>query len=227
MTDDNKPFDPSADATAGSHAGTPDSAASPGASVPPDTETPAPAARTRWIVAAAGALGVALFAVPFLRAPDPLSTSASVVPVGTASCSAAKGAANLDFTLKDASGVDVRLSDYKGKVILLNFWATWCGPCKVEIPDFVEVYAEYRDRGVEILGVLSQDDPPAADLQAFMTRYKMNYPVFRSNESFEDAVGPIWALPTTYIIDRNGSICLKHMGAVPKEVVEREIKGLL
>ena len=105
----------------------------------------------------------------------------------------AKTSANFDFTLKDAGGATVKLSDYKGKVVLLNFWATWCGPCKMEIPEFVEAYSKYRDRGFVILGVLSEDDPPQKDLQAFMSEFKMNYPVMRQHaeleESFGDAVG--------------------------------------
>ena len=188
--------------------------------------------RKRWIVAAVAALGVALFAVPLLRGPndhvasggDPKaeSTTAAAGP----SC-AAKGSANFDFTLKDASGADVKLSDYKGKVVLLNFWATWCGPCKVEIPEFVEAYQKYRDKGFVILGVLSEDHPSAQDLQAFMTEHKMNYPVLRQHDGVDAAFGPLWALPTSFIIDRNGGICTKHMGPVSKEMLEREISGLL
>jgi peroxiredoxin len=207
------------------------------AGVPPatpvtsDTEG-SPPGRRRWIVAALAALGVALFAVPLLRGPvggpspdtrAPMATTAA----GGASCSAPEGKANFDFTMKDSKGKNVRLSDYKGKVVLLNFWATWCGPCKIEIPEFVEVYTNYKDRGFEILGVLSMDEPSDDDLTSFASAHKMNYPLFRANEQFENAHGPLFALPTSFIIDRHGTICTKHLGPISREALEREIKGLL
>ena len=197
------------------------------------TADPPARGRGRWVMAAFAALGVALFAVPLLRGPgergtgDTMSTAVPSVPDGAPACSSALGPANLDFTLKDIDGRKVRLSDYKGKVILLNFWATWCGPCKLEIPAFVEAYQQYRDRGFVILGVLSEDDPSPEDLRTFMGTFRMNYPVFHENAELGDALGPLWALPTSFVIDRHGSICASHLGAVSKEMLEREIKGLL
>jgi peroxiredoxin len=186
--------------------------------------------RKRWIAAAAAALGVALFAVPFLRGPEdrPATTANpdSETRAAGPTC-ASKGTANMNFTLKDVNGADVKLTDYKGKVVLLNFWATWCGPCKLEIPEFVEAYERYRDRGLVILGVLSEDDPSPQELQTFMADFKMNYPVFREHQQLAAANGELWALPTSFIIDRRGAICTKHMGAMSKEMLEREIKGLL
>ncbi len=174
------------------------------------------------------ALAVTLFAVPLLRGPDTHSgEGSSAGGAGGEAGTCSQGAANFDFTMKDMNGADVRMSDYKGKVVLLNFWATWCGPCKVEIPDLVSLYTEHKASGLEILGVLAMDEPSGDDLRAFADAYKMNYPVFRANEDFEDAHGPLWGLPTTFIIDRSGSICAKHMGPVTRETVEREIKALL
>lgn len=135
--------------------------------------------------------------------------------------------APLHFTLKDMHGADVALASYKGKVIVLNFWATWCGPCKLEIPEFVEAYARYRDQGFVILGVLSEDNPSPEELKTFMTEFKMNYPIFREHPPLAEANGELWALPTSFMIDRKGSICSKHMGAMSKEMLDREIKGLL
>jgi peroxiredoxin len=210
--------------------------AAPGTETPEPSPVSAPAepdeprGRGRWAMAAAASLGVALFAVPLLRGPQTPAgeTTADAREAHAAgTCATAKGRANFDFTLKDIDGRSVRLSDYKGKVILLNFWATWCGPCKMEIPELVEAYAHYRHRGLVILGVLSEDDPPEEDLRAFMNDFGVNYPVLRENVEFSDSFGQLWALPTSFIIDRHGTICTKHMGVVSKEMLEREIKGLL
>ena len=208
----------------------PGAPADPGAINAPGTGDPGlPRTRRRWVLAALAALAVALFTVPLLQGPDstPGATDAAVSTASGPACAAGEGKANLDFTLKDMSGADVPLSKYKGKVVLLNFWATWCGPCKVEIPEFVEVYNEHRDQGFEILGVLTQDDAPADELRAFASSLGINYPVLRGTEAFEEANGPIYALPTTFVIDRHGTICTKHMGMMPKAMVEQEIKGLL
>src|SRR5262249_51828784 len=108
--------------------------------------------RVRWIIAAIGALGLALVTV---YVPAPWSGRANI-PAGAA-CPANAKAANLSFSLKDMHDRVVKLSDYKGKVILLDFWATWCGPCKYEIPGFVELQHEYGARGLQVIGV-SVDD---------------------------------------------------------------------
>jgi cytochrome c biogenesis protein CcmG/thiol:disulfide interchange protein DsbE len=222
--DDGSPaHDPTSIDVPASAAGTPDEIA------PKPSDEGLPSGRGRWIAAAVAALGVALFAVPFLRGPDmPASADERAsLPAGAGTCSAGKGLANFNFTLKDMNGANVRLSDYKGKVVLLNFWATWCGPCKLEIPEFVEAYDQYRDRGFVILGVLSQDDPSSEDLKAFANNFSMNYPILREHEGLDSAFGPMWAIPTSFLIDRHGGICFKHMGPVSKEMLEREIKGLL
>jgi len=196
------------------------------------TEEPA-RTRKRWIAAAAAALGVALFAVPLLRGPldrpSPASQPAGApVPekVSGPSCEA-KTTAHLNFTLKDIDGASVKLTDYKGKVVLLNFWATWCGPCKLEIPEFVEAYERYRDKGFVILGVLSEDDPAPAELRSFMAKFRMTYPVFLEHQELAAANGELWALPTSFLIDRQGSICTRHTGAMTKDMLEQEIKSLL
>jgi thiol-disulfide isomerase/thioredoxin len=145
----------------------------------------------------------------------------------TAKCDAKAKPANLDFVIKDMNGKDVSLADYKGKVILLNFWATWCGPCKYEIPTFVELQDKYRDQGVVFLG-LSVDDP-VEKLKPFADQYKMNYPVLvgLDREDVQEAFGPMWGIPVTIMIGRDGSICKRHMGLATKEQFEKEIESLL
>jgi thiol-disulfide isomerase/thioredoxin len=141
-------------------------------------------------------------------------------------CLADAKPANLDFTIQNLDGKDVKLSEYKGKVILLNFWATWCGPCKAEIPGFVELQDRYRNDLV-VVGYSVDDDEPKA--RAFAKEYKMNYPILLGlgREDVQDAYGPIWGIPASFIISREGKVCRKHLGIAPKAVFEREIKALL
>ncbi len=134
--------------------------------------------------------------------------------------------ARLDFTLKDMHGVDVTLASFKGKVILLNFWATWCGPCRAEIPSLVELQEQYADDLV-VLG-LSVDDT-AEKLLPYAAEFKMNYPVLVGNgrEDVQEAFGPLFGIPVSVIIGRDGVIAKKHSGIATKEQIEREIKALL
>jgi thiol-disulfide isomerase/thioredoxin len=184
---------------------------------------------SRWIIAGAAALSLALLTLPLVRTGrnggERLSASGSTKgPQGAATCDET-GHAKYDFVLKNEYNVPVKMSDFKGKVVLLNFWATWCGPCKSEIPSFVELYSKYRDKGLVIVGV-SIDDTPA-QLQSFMKEFRMNYPVLQMKPEFEDFWGPLSGYPTTFLIARDGSICTKHLGPLTKEEGEREIKALL
>lgn len=141
-------------------------------------------------------------------------------------CDAKAKVANLNFTLKDINGKDVTLSAYKDKVILLDFWATWCAPCKIEIPGFIELYNKYKSRGFVVLGVSMDDSTP--DVKPFVQKLKMNYPVLTGTgrKDIEEAFG-LTGLPTSFIIARHGKICGQHTGFAPKEQFEREIKALL
>lgn len=135
--------------------------------------------------------------------------------------------ANLDFTLKDLNGDDVSLSAFKGKVILLDFWATWCGPCKVEIPYFIDLYTEYQAQGFQVFGF--DVDDPLPTLTAYVKRMKMNYPVLigQGRDDVLEAFGPMPGLPTTVIIGRDGRVCSSHTGLTEKAVFEEAIKALL
>ncbi len=134
--------------------------------------------------------------------------------------------APLHFTLKDMNGVDVKLESFKGKIILLNFWATWCGPCRAEIPSLIELQKKYADDLV-VLG-FSVDDP-VDKLRPYASEYKINYPILvgAGREEVQDAFGPLWGIPVSVIIARDGTIAQKHSGIGTKEQFEQEIKSLL
>lgn len=131
-----------------------------------------------------------------------------------------------DFTLKDASGKDVRLSSFKGKVVLLNFWATWCGPCKVEMPWFIEFQKKYQDKRFTVVGV-SMDEDGWKVVNPYVQARGINYPILLGNEELAKRYDGLDALPTTLVLDRNGKIEAKHMGLVAKSVYEKEIEQLL
>jgi peroxiredoxin len=172
----------------------------------------------KWILVA---MGVGLLAT--MSPTWPLESEAAQ----GAACDPNAKMANLNFTLKDMNGKDVNLTAYKGKVLLVDFWATWCGPCKVEIPGFVDLYTRYRGQGFEIVGMLVDDQ--IAKARPFAKQYKMNYPVLDADkrDDVKDAFGPLWGLPTAFLIGRDGRICKKHSGFATKEQFEKEIKGLL
>jgi peroxiredoxin len=136
------------------------------------------------------------------------------------------GEARLDFTLKDMNGVDVRLDSFEGKVLLINFWATWCLPCKAEIPDLVALQEKYKDDLV-VLGI-SVDDT-AEQIRPYAKEYKVNYRMLVGNkrEDVQEALGPLMAVPVSVIVDREGHIALKHTGIATREQLETEIKALL
>jgi thiol-disulfide isomerase/thioredoxin len=184
--------------------------------------------KTKWILALAAAVGLALAATPYwLGQREGTAGDASSPAKAAGVCDAQARPAPLDHTLKDMNGQDVNLADFKGKVVFLNFWATWCGPCKIEIPHFVELQEKYRDQGVVFLG-LSVDDP-VEDLKPFAEEYKINYPVLvgLGRDEVQEAFGPVWGIPITFMIDRAGNICRKHQGLATKEQFERAIQSLL
>ncbi len=131
-----------------------------------------------------------------------------------------------DFELENFAGGKVNLSDYRGRVVLLNFWATWCRPCVAETPDLVDLYKKYRDRGLVVLGV-SVDRNPRAVLYPFIQKNKIDYPILLVNQRVASDYGGLTSIPTTFLIDREGIIRQQYVGYRPKSVFEEAIKELL
>lgn len=130
------------------------------------------------------------------------------------------------FELKDASGATITMADYRGKVVLINFWATWCGPCKVEIPWFIEFQQKYKDRDFAVLGI-SMDEDGWKSVKPYVEQHKMNYRVLIGDEKLTDLYGGIDSLPTSFIVDRAGRIAAAHFGLVDKSDYQNEIIKLL
>jgi thiol-disulfide isomerase/thioredoxin len=183
----------------------------------------------RWWLALGVVLVAVYLTVPGLPLPElrPITGDDAEAATDGATCPASAKKANLSFSVQDMNGTSVSLASYKGKVILLDFWATWCGPCKVEIPHFVELQTEYGSKGLAVLG-LSVDDTPEK-LKPFAAEFKMNYPVLvgLGRDDVQDAFGPLWGIPTTFLISRDGRICRKNTGLLGKAKYERDIKALL
>jgi peroxiredoxin len=131
-----------------------------------------------------------------------------------------------DFSLKDAHGQTVKLSDYRGKVVVLNFWATWCGPCQIEIPWFESFEQNYKSRDFAVLGI-SMDDDGWASVKPYIERKKINYRIMVANDAMNHEYGAVSSLPTTFILDREGRIASVHIGLPSKSDYETEILKLL
>ena len=130
-----------------------------------------------------------------------------------------------DFTLPQLDGQQLQLSSYRGKVVLLDFWATWCVPCRAEIPQFIELQKKYGDRGLQIIGV-SMDDGPEP-VRTFYEQFHMNYPVVMGTAKTGEQYGGVLGLPIAFVISRDGLIHSKKIGAADMAALEREIQKLL
>ena len=192
--------------------------------------------RIRWAIAVFGAVALAAQTLttqmPWLMKDGPAmkqragGEESSDGEAGL-SCPADAKPANLDFMMKDVDNRDVALSQYKGKVLVLDFWATWCGPCKVEIPHFVEFQEKYGKYGLQIVGI-SVDDT-ADKLRPYVRDMRMNYPVLQglNHDDVLDSYGPIVGIPVSVVISRDGKICATHTGLTGQDIFEREIRSLL
>ena len=131
-----------------------------------------------------------------------------------------------NFSLKTYDGKIVELAKLKGKVVVVNFWATWCGPCRAEIPDFIKVYDTYRSKGLEIVGI-ALDEDGWLKVKPFLDKNKLNYLVVLGTAEVVQQYGGIEAIPTTFFVDRKGNIVDHQVGMLTKGMLEHKIKALL
>ncbi len=131
-----------------------------------------------------------------------------------------------DFSLRTLDGRQVKLSDYRGKIVILDFWATWCKPCKLELPHFIELYKEFGREDLEIIGV-SLDRTGTGELAAFVKEWEIPYVIVLGTGQVVQDYGEIRGIPTTFVIDRQGNVFRKYVGYRKKEIFERDIWKLM
>jgi cytochrome c biogenesis protein CcmG/thiol:disulfide interchange protein DsbE len=131
-----------------------------------------------------------------------------------------------NFLLKTYSGKTIELAKLKGKVVLVNFWATWCPPCRAEIPDFIKVYDTYKSKGLEIVGI-SLDDDGWSVVKPFVEKNKINYPIVLGDAEVAQQYGGIQGIPTTFFVNKDGNIVDHQVGMLTKAILEQKIKSLL
>ena len=195
--------------------------------------------RRRWMAMAAGIAIVCLpiMALPMTRAFAARCVTACVQETAVVRQALLGGAYDAflkhgerkmapDFTLTDAAGRSVRLSDMRGKVVLLNFWATWCAPCKREIPWFVDFQKTNAPRGFAVLGV-SMDEGGWSAVTPFLAAKQVNYPVVMGDDRVAGLYGGLLSLPLTVIIDRSGRIAAIHEGLCQRSEYERDLNAVL
>jgi peroxiredoxin len=146
---------------------------------------------------------------------------------GAVAGSNVKGQSAPEFELTALDGKKIKLSDYKGKAVVLNFWATWCAPCKIEIPWFVELQKQYGPQGMEIVGIAMDENPNAEKIGKFSKEEGINYTVLLGNDAVADLYGGAEALPTTFYIGRDGKIVARAYGLISHSEIEKNIQNAL
>jgi cytochrome c biogenesis protein CcmG/thiol:disulfide interchange protein DsbE len=142
----------------------------------------------------------------------------------TEACALQVGDTAPDFSLPDINGKTVKLSDFAGKVVILDFFATWCPPCREEIPDFIKLQSEYKDKGFAMVGVAIVSLEEARE---YAVKAGINYPVLIDDGKTSASYGPIRSIPTTFVIGKDSKIARIYIGYRPKDVFEKDIRGLI
>jgi cytochrome c biogenesis protein CcmG/thiol:disulfide interchange protein DsbE len=134
-----------------------------------------------------------------------------------------------DFALTSTDGKTVKLSDYKGKVVIIDFWATWCPPCRRGVPDLISLKKEYKDKGLEIIGISLDKISRGTEgnVVPFIKEYGINYPIVHGTMEVTQQYGGIRSIPTSFVIDRGGKIVANYVGLVPKENFEKDVIKVL
>jgi peroxiredoxin len=143
-----------------------------------------------------------------------------------ASSNALAGKSAPDFTLQSLDGKTVHLSDYRGKAVVLNFWATWCAPCKIEMPWFVDLQKKYAPEGLQLVGV-AMDDATPKEIADFAKQMSVNYPILIGKEAVGQAYGGVPFMPETFYIDRNGKIIENAFGLKSRSEIEDDMKKII
>ena len=131
-----------------------------------------------------------------------------------------------NFSLKTFDGKTIELKKLQGKVVIVNFWATWCGPCRREIPGMTKVYTKSKSKGLEIVGI-ALDNGGWDDVNPWLQKNPINYPIVLGNQELTELYGGVRSIPTTFVVDRKGNIVDKHVGALLEEDFEKVVKGAL
>jgi peroxiredoxin len=181
--------------------------------------------RRLWAAGGAAAACAVVLAFPATRVLAERCVAACVAETVAVGHRLGIGAAP-GFTLTDASGKTVRLADFRGKVVLLNFWATWCPPCMREIPWFTEFQAKYEAEGLVVLGV-SMDEGGWDAVRPLLGKMPVNYRMMLGNDAVAKEFGGVNSLPSTFLIDRAGRVAVTHEGIVDRTALERELHSLL
>lgn len=169
------------------------------------------------LIVVAVVVAVMLFTAPYL------TKRANLAGGGSAKPGQVKGQPAPDFSLESLDGKPVRLADYRGKAVLLNFWATWCQPCKIEMPWFEELQKQYGSQGLQVVGI-AMDDASKDEIGKFAKQMGVNYPILIGTESVGDAYGGVQFLPSTFFIDRDGKMVDHIFGLKSRSEIEDDVK---